>query len=257
MKTCPKCGGSGGDDLGEADPIRKIKPCLICEGLGEIPDVVAEGTAKFGWVIEHADSEPSMPRYFTGDYWSEPGDSLNAIRFSRELDASRYMQMMDPPQVHRVAEHGWISKEVMPDQRDRQTSSLRNDEPQSNPTAKASEKTILDVFYEAKTAFKCDRFHSESERVYAGLLAVKAHIKSQQADKLKSLRTQYTEFQEITKHELASRDARIEEFRIAGQGLLEWAREIMANDKTPTFDAPGVMEEVLDAYAELKGKGEL
>jgi hypothetical protein len=69
----------------------------------------------FAWVIEHAESEPGKPRYFTGHrhpamQWSDPGDHAEACRFAREQDADRiaaFAGFYAPNPTHRVCEHGW------------------------------------------------------------------------------------------------------------------------------------------------------
>lgn len=61
----------------------------------------------FAWVVEHAESEQSRPRYFDGIGWSDPGDNEAAIRFAREKDARFFANKLDWPNVHRVCEHGW------------------------------------------------------------------------------------------------------------------------------------------------------
>jgi hypothetical protein len=69
----------------------------------------------FAWVIEHADSEPGRPRYFTGKrhlamQWSNPGDHAEACRFARREDAERiasFAGFYPPNPTHRVCEHGW------------------------------------------------------------------------------------------------------------------------------------------------------
>jgi hypothetical protein len=63
---------------------------------------------QFAWVIEHSESEPSRPRYFDGCGWTDPSDHLSAIRYARQEDAERMNKMLDPPNLHRVREHGWI-----------------------------------------------------------------------------------------------------------------------------------------------------
>ena len=61
----------------------------------------------FAWVVEHAESEQSRPRYYDGIGWSDPGDNEAAIRFAREKDARFFANKLDWPNVHRVCEHGW------------------------------------------------------------------------------------------------------------------------------------------------------
>lgn len=69
----------------------------------------------FAWVIEHRDSEPSRPRYFTGRrhsaaMWSDPGDHSAACRFSRKQDAENiagFAGFYEPNVTHRICEHGW------------------------------------------------------------------------------------------------------------------------------------------------------
>ncbi len=64
------------------------------------------------WVIEHEDSEPSLPRYFTGMLalglrWSKPGDHKAAVRYARKEDAEKTAISVDGAGKHRVCEHGW------------------------------------------------------------------------------------------------------------------------------------------------------
>lgn len=64
----------------------------------------------FAWVIEHAESKPGSPQYFTGKYtpalrWSN--DNAEACRFSRKCDAERLARSLDGARNHRIAEHGW------------------------------------------------------------------------------------------------------------------------------------------------------
>lgn len=68
-----------------------------------------ESKVEFGWVIEHKDSEPSTPRYFDGIGWSDPGDNASALRYARNVDALKIAALLDPPIIHRIAEHGWES----------------------------------------------------------------------------------------------------------------------------------------------------
>lgn len=75
---------------------------------------------EFGWVIEHRDSRPSAPLYFTGCreksyhggiYTPIPAWShydACALRFSRRVDAEAMLPLF--PETHRVAEHGWDTR---------------------------------------------------------------------------------------------------------------------------------------------------
>ena len=68
---------------------------------------------RYGWVIEHRDSEPSWPLYWTGkntynldECWSR--DHMDAVRFCREKDADVMRLILGgAPSCHRIAEHGW------------------------------------------------------------------------------------------------------------------------------------------------------
>jgi hypothetical protein len=72
----------------------------------------------FAWCIEHADSEPSRPRYFTGKrhpamQWSDPGDHAEALRMARKEDAERvasFAGFYEPNPTHRICEHGWMGR---------------------------------------------------------------------------------------------------------------------------------------------------
>lgn len=63
----------------------------------------------YAWVIEHGDSEPCAPRYFTGESarhgrWHLCNDV--AVRFARKQDADRIALALGLENV-RIAEHGW------------------------------------------------------------------------------------------------------------------------------------------------------
>lgn len=63
----------------------------------------------YAWVIEHVESQPSAPMYFTGlsakgHMWS--AEHSMACRFARRQDAERVRGYIGT-QLHRVAEHGW------------------------------------------------------------------------------------------------------------------------------------------------------
>lgn len=73
-----------------------------------IPSNAPTNTA-VGWVIEHGSSEVSRPRYWGGTHgWTF--DSLQAVRFAREIDAQSAAESMDDgfPENYRIAEHGWM-----------------------------------------------------------------------------------------------------------------------------------------------------
>jgi hypothetical protein len=84
----------------------------ILQGMSAAGDAMV-----FAWVIEHADSPPGAPRYFTGKRhpamrWSDPGDHLAACRFARREDAERISDFAGyylPNPTHRVREHGWYA----------------------------------------------------------------------------------------------------------------------------------------------------
>jgi hypothetical protein len=69
----------------------------------------------FAWVIEHRDSKPGLPVYFTGKrhgalQWSDPGDNSEACRFARKEDAERIAEFAGfyaPNPTHLIREHGW------------------------------------------------------------------------------------------------------------------------------------------------------
>lgn len=71
------------------------------------------GCTESGWVIEKWDSEQSRAQYFTGAWhpamqWSDPGDSLAAMRFARKQDAEKMAINLAPSnQKHRIVEHAW------------------------------------------------------------------------------------------------------------------------------------------------------
>jgi anti-sigma factor ChrR (cupin superfamily) len=81
------------------------------------PENLIEETTmmKFAWVIEHEDSEPGKPQYFTGARhsamrWSAPGSHGDAVRFARKQDAERianFAGFYAPNPTHRICEHGW------------------------------------------------------------------------------------------------------------------------------------------------------
>lgn len=60
-----------------------------------------------GWLVEHADSDQSMPRYFDGVGWTDSGDNAEALRFAREKDALLLADKLDWPNKHRVNHHMW------------------------------------------------------------------------------------------------------------------------------------------------------
>lgn len=70
---------------------------------------------EYAWVIEHKDSPPGQPIYFTGFLhaalqWSNPGKHLAACRFSRKEDAERiaaFAGFYEPNPTHYIREHGW------------------------------------------------------------------------------------------------------------------------------------------------------
>jgi hypothetical protein len=61
---------------------------------------------EIGWVIERGDSAVSAPKYWNGSGWSD--DHLQAIRFARQIDASRVCAHL-PPHIpmRRICQHGW------------------------------------------------------------------------------------------------------------------------------------------------------
>lgn len=72
------------------------------------------GTVEVGWVIEHADSDASAPKYFcgvwgaiySGGWWD--GDHDGAVRFCRRQDAVRTAQaLFGIDHDHRICEHQW------------------------------------------------------------------------------------------------------------------------------------------------------
>ena len=69
--------------------------------------------SEFGWVMEHKDSEPSVPSYFDAAPWSldRPypwtNDNLKAIRFARKEDAQKMATYLKLDHVVRICEHGW------------------------------------------------------------------------------------------------------------------------------------------------------
>jgi len=76
-------------------------------------DVISAVDAEHGWLIERGDSEGSRPLYWAGpgNWWTH--DSLQAVRFARNVDAFRVAKQLTPPSngvPHRVAEHVWSSK---------------------------------------------------------------------------------------------------------------------------------------------------
>ena len=100
----------------------QIEPCYMApralDLANELATALAAATARealgkketqivFAWVVEHAESEQSRPRYYDGIGWSDPGDNEAAIRFAREKDARFFANKLDWPNVHRVCEHGW------------------------------------------------------------------------------------------------------------------------------------------------------
>lgn len=61
-----------------------------------------------GWVIERGNSQPSAPTYWAGpDRWSQ--DHMDAVRFSRQIDAARVASRETWLAPHQVCEHVWIS----------------------------------------------------------------------------------------------------------------------------------------------------
>jgi hypothetical protein len=65
-----------------------------------------EGADEIGWIIERGDSSVAAPRYWHGSAWSP--DHMLAIRFARQIDASRIARHLDPSvPIHRICEHQW------------------------------------------------------------------------------------------------------------------------------------------------------
>lgn len=68
----------------------------------------AEQLRETGWVIERGNSQPSTPTYWAGpDRWSQ--DHMDAVRFTRQIDAARVASRETWLAPHRVCEHVWIS----------------------------------------------------------------------------------------------------------------------------------------------------
>lgn len=75
-------------------------------------DLQPAEVTEVGWVIEHKNSEPCAPLYWSGNGWSR--DHLRAIRFARKEDAERTARGWDEddplphePAEHRCCEHAW------------------------------------------------------------------------------------------------------------------------------------------------------
>jgi hypothetical protein len=61
---------------------------------------------EFAWVIEHDASDAPYLLYWAGpNNWTQ--NNLEAIRFSRRLDADRVARIIGGN--HRVCEHGWCT----------------------------------------------------------------------------------------------------------------------------------------------------
>lgn len=70
---------------------------------------------EFGWVIERADSSAAEPKYWAAGQVDAARSSawtsnhMQAIRFARELDASRVADRIMKGIDVRICEHGWSS----------------------------------------------------------------------------------------------------------------------------------------------------
>lgn len=77
--------------------------------LATIADLTAKlevrSSEEAGWVIEHYDSQVSVPAYFACISWST--DNLRAVRFARKEDAQRMSNYLFPGEPHRIADHMW------------------------------------------------------------------------------------------------------------------------------------------------------
>jgi hypothetical protein len=92
--------------------LAKDAAALIASQARRIEELEKGGEAdqlrETGWVIERGDSQPSTPTYWAGpDRWSQ--DHMDAVRFTRQIDAARVASRETWLAPHRVCEHVWIS----------------------------------------------------------------------------------------------------------------------------------------------------